>query len=201
MTNIVEKSSRNCSVVYSSKLPLSFGFHVSETPSCLFWILDSGATYHMTPYSKQFSTYSLYPSNKQISTAYGTLDKELGKTIGRARERNCLDIFIKKENTPEPPPTTKLEERLLDDTKIKKVDTKDNGYEEALRGNHISSNQGLDAYKFNESKNHKACLRPNKNESKDKKKVKEKLHKKPDQKYEPPHWRKGKEESCMAWMF
>lgn len=57
----------------SGNLPLSFGFHVSETPSNLFWILDSGATDHMTPSSKQFSTYSPCPSNKKIVTADGTL--------------------------------------------------------------------------------------------------------------------------------
>lgn len=51
--------------------------------------------------------------------------------------------------------------------------------------------------KFNKNK---ARLRPNKNESKEKKKVKEKACEKPDQKYEPPHRGKRKEEGCMYWI-
>jgi hypothetical protein len=70
----MEKSSGHCSVAaYSGKLPLSFGFNVSETASRPSWIIDSGATDHMTPSSKQFSTYSPCPSNKKIATADGTL--------------------------------------------------------------------------------------------------------------------------------
>lgn len=49
-------------------------------------------------------------------------------------------------------------------------------------------------------KDNKACLRPNTNESKEMKKVKEKVREKLDQKYEPPHLSNRKEECCMAWM-
>ncbi|KAK2433017.1 putative mitochondrial protein [Trifolium repens] len=69
------------SLAYSGKLlslnydkfPISFGLNVSNTPSNRCWILDSGATDHMTPLARHFSTYSPCPSNKKIATADGTL--------------------------------------------------------------------------------------------------------------------------------
>nr|KYP63418.1 hypothetical protein KK1_017987 [Cajanus cajan] len=127
-------------------LPISFRFNVSKIIPSL-WVLDSGATDHMTPSSKFFSTYFPCPSNKKIATADGTLitvagignihinpfitlknvlhvpklytnlisvqkltndiscnvvfnnnccvfqDKESGRTIGRARERNGLYLL------------------------------------------------------------------------------------------------------------
>ncbi|KAJ1381714.1 gag-polypeptide of LTR copia-type [Sesbania bispinosa] len=44
-----------------------------NTPFNHYCILDSGATDHMTPLAKHFSTYSLCPNNKKIATADGTL--------------------------------------------------------------------------------------------------------------------------------
>lgn len=95
-----------------------------------------------------------------------------------------------------------MEESFLSSAKVEKVDTKVEGYEEALGENFIPTNQGLDTSikKGNEFKNHKSRLGPYKSEFKDKKREKEKLREKPDQKYEPPHQRKTKEEVCMAWM-
>lgn len=69
-----------------------------------------------------------------------------------------------QENTLESPPTIKLEENLLDGTKVEKVNTQAKGYEEAL-GVYIPTNQGLDMY-FNKGgkfKNNKVRLRTNKN--------------------------------------
>nr|KYP44617.1 hypothetical protein KK1_033899 [Cajanus cajan] len=68
-----------CSLTYSGKFPCSCGFNVSNTPFTHYWILDSGATDHMTPLPKHFSTYSPCPSNKKISTADGTLITTAGQ--------------------------------------------------------------------------------------------------------------------------
>lgn len=94
-----------------------------------------------------------------------------------------------QENASKPPLTAKLEEGLLSGTKVEKVHTKTKGYEEALRGNPISSNEGLDTHvrKGNEPQNHKTHLGLKKSKLKEKKRVKEKAREKPDQKYEPPH--------------
>lgn len=90
--------------------------------------------------------------------------------------------------------TTKLEEILIGNTKVEKFDTKAKSYGQALGGNCIPTNQGIDAsvMKGNEPKNHKTCIGINKNKLKENKGVKEKVGEKPDQKYEPPYWRKRK---------
>ena len=75
----LEKPTGTCSLIYSGKFPLSFGLNVSDTPFTHYWILDSGATDHMTPIPKYFSTYSPCPSNKKISTADGTLITAAGQ--------------------------------------------------------------------------------------------------------------------------
>lgn len=114
------------------------------------------------------------------------------------RDSCCLVDLLSdcvQENPLEPPLTAKLEERLPDDTEVEKIDAQDKGFEGALGENSIPTNQGNDV-SFKEdgkSKDNKARLRPNKNESKVEKKVKEKVHEKLDQKYEPPH-RKGRRE-------
>ena len=59
----LEKPTGTCFLTYSSKFLVSFGFNVSDTPFTHYWILDSGATNHMTPLPKYFSTYSPCPSN------------------------------------------------------------------------------------------------------------------------------------------
>jgi hypothetical protein len=69
----LEKPTGTCTLAYSGMLPISFGFNVSNIPPTSLWILDSGATDHMTPSSNYFSTYHPSPSNKKISTADGTL--------------------------------------------------------------------------------------------------------------------------------
>ena len=55
------------------KSQISVGFNASDKPSNQYWILDSGATDHMTPLPTHFSTYSPCPSNKKISIADGSL--------------------------------------------------------------------------------------------------------------------------------
>jgi hypothetical protein len=55
------------------KFQFSVGLNASDIPFKQYWILDSGATDHMTPLPKHFSTYSPCPSNRKISIADGTL--------------------------------------------------------------------------------------------------------------------------------
>jgi len=69
----MDKSTGMCTLIHSSKIPYSLGINVSDINFSHSWILDSGATDHMTPLPLYFSTYSPYPSNKKISTANGTL--------------------------------------------------------------------------------------------------------------------------------
>ncbi|WVZ24536.1 hypothetical protein V8G54_003080 [Vigna mungo] len=75
----LEKPTGTCSLTYSGKFPLLFGLNVSDTPFTPYWVLDSGATDHMTPLHKYFSTYSPCPNNKKISTADGTLITAAGQ--------------------------------------------------------------------------------------------------------------------------
>lgn len=49
-------------------------------------------------------------------------------------------------------------------------------------------------------KNQKPRLMLKKGKSKEKKGVKEKVHERPNLKYEPLHRRKKREEGCMVWM-
>lgn len=122
------------------------------------------------------------------------------------RDSCCLVDLLSgcvQENPPESHSTSKLEKNLLEGIKVEKVDTQAKGYEEALGEKVIPTNQGINVSfkEHGKSKDNKAHLRPNKNESKEKKKLKEKFREKPYQKYEPPHWSKRKEESCMTWMY
>jgi len=75
----LEKPTSMCCLTYSGKFPLFFGLNVSDTPFTHYWILDSGATDHMTPLPKYFSTYFPCPSNKKISTADGTFITTTGQ--------------------------------------------------------------------------------------------------------------------------
>lgn len=68
-----------CSLAYSGKHCSSFGFNVSGLPLKYSWIMDSGATDHMTHSSNLFSTYSPCPSNKKIATADGSLTTVAGR--------------------------------------------------------------------------------------------------------------------------
>ncbi|RVX15996.1 Copia protein [Vitis vinifera] len=67
--------------------------------SCRFkstpWIIDSGASDHMTNSSNMFESYSPCPGNKKVRIADGP---ELGKTIGSARMINGLYYF--EDNLP-----------------------------------------------------------------------------------------------------
>ncbi|KAK0578140.1 hypothetical protein LWI29_005730 [Acer saccharum] len=65
----------SCSLACSCKFPKSSALNVSE--SCPLnseiWIIDSGATNHMTNNASQFNTYTPSPGNRKIKVVYGTL--------------------------------------------------------------------------------------------------------------------------------
>ncbi|GAV76996.1 UBN2_3 domain-containing protein, partial [Cephalotus follicularis] len=54
----LEKPSGACSLALSGKSPFSFGLHALKRFSSDSWIIDSGATNHMTYTSQYFSTYT-----------------------------------------------------------------------------------------------------------------------------------------------
>src|ERR1044072_3289719 len=78
----LDKPAGTSSLAYSvtfGEFPFSFGLNASDTHYNQFWILDSGATDHMTPLPNHFSSYSPCSSNKKISTADGTLMTTAGQ--------------------------------------------------------------------------------------------------------------------------
>ena len=69
----LEKPMGVCSLAHSVKFPFSQAFSVSGMSLSSSWIIDSGATDHMTLSSEKFSTYIPCPSNKKITIADGSL--------------------------------------------------------------------------------------------------------------------------------
>ncbi|KAH7542645.1 hypothetical protein FEM48_Zijuj02G0096100 [Ziziphus jujuba var. spinosa] len=63
----LEKPSGTCSLVYLGESPLFIGLNVSDTIFSNSWIMDSGATGHMTHSSNFFLTYSPCPSSRENS--------------------------------------------------------------------------------------------------------------------------------------
>lgn len=70
------KSEDSSTSLALSGISSPFALHVSA--SVYPWILDSGATDHMTPTASQFVTYQPSPSNKKISLADGSLTTAAG---------------------------------------------------------------------------------------------------------------------------
>ena len=58
-----------CSLTLSSETLISLGLNASSNEFRNAWILDSGATDHMTHNPNQFKTYSSCPSNRKIVVA------------------------------------------------------------------------------------------------------------------------------------
>ena len=69
----LEKPSDTCSLALSGKFPISQGLNVSNNSIGNLWIMDSGATDHMTHSSLKFITYTPCPSNRKIAVANGFL--------------------------------------------------------------------------------------------------------------------------------
>ena len=63
-----------CSLVLSSTPSFSFCINASNRVYGDFWVIDSGATYHITSKSQLFHTYTPCLSNKKFAVANGSLD-------------------------------------------------------------------------------------------------------------------------------
>ena len=72
LISTLEKPLGTCSLVYSGKSPSFIGLNVSATTFANSWVMDSGATDHMTHSPHFFLTYSPCPSSKKIATANGS---------------------------------------------------------------------------------------------------------------------------------
>ena len=69
----LEKPTGTCSLVYSGEFPSFIGLNVSDTTFAKSWVMDSGATNHMTHLPSIFLTYSPCPSSRKIATAMAPL--------------------------------------------------------------------------------------------------------------------------------
>ena len=67
---------RTCSLTLLSETLISLGLNASSNEFRNAWILDSGATDHMTHNPNQFKTYLPCPSNRKIVFANGTTTTE-----------------------------------------------------------------------------------------------------------------------------
>ena len=80
----LEKSNTStCSLVQSGKVSNSIGLNVSDKCDMDSWIIDSGATDHMSHSPHIFTTYTPWSSNMKISVADGSLTTVAG--IGDAK--------------------------------------------------------------------------------------------------------------------
>ena len=67
-----------CSLILSSETLISLGLNALSNEFRNTWILDSGATDHMTHNPNQFKTYLPCPSNRKIIVADGTTTTVVG---------------------------------------------------------------------------------------------------------------------------
>ena len=66
-------------VIVSSLPDLTTTLNASTTPSNNSWIIDSGASDHMTGISFLFSSYNIYSSMEKVRIANGSLSLVFGK--------------------------------------------------------------------------------------------------------------------------
>ena len=76
LDKMAEKST--CSLALTSTSSPSFSLHASEITYYNSWVLDSGASDHMTPFSHVFITYNPCPSSRKIMMADGSLTTVAG---------------------------------------------------------------------------------------------------------------------------
>ena len=69
----LDKPTGACSLALSGTPSFSFSINTSNKVYDDSWVIDSGATNHMTPKSQLFHTYTPSPSNKKIVVANGSL--------------------------------------------------------------------------------------------------------------------------------
>lgn len=75
----IDKPVGSCSMAQSGKYSTNCPLNGSSTVSNGIWVVDSGATDHMTNSSHNLSTYTPCPGNKKIKTVDGTLISIAGK--------------------------------------------------------------------------------------------------------------------------
>ena len=73
-----KKSSCTHSLALKGKFPISIGLKASYQTLAASWVLDSGATYHMTHSSHKYNNYNPYPSSRKIATIDGSLTTVVG---------------------------------------------------------------------------------------------------------------------------
>ena len=74
----LEKPLGTCSLVSSGESSYFIGLNVSDTTFAKSWVMDSGATDHMTHSPSIFFTYFPCPSSRKIATANGSLTTVAG---------------------------------------------------------------------------------------------------------------------------
>lgn len=72
------RATDTCSLALSGKI-LSYALNVSNKIDPSSWIIDLGATDHMTYNSQKFISYTLNPSNKKIIIVNGTSTTTVGQ--------------------------------------------------------------------------------------------------------------------------
>ena len=72
LLNSLEKSSSTCSLAQSGKYLNSYALSASSMSSLGSWVIDSGATDHMTHSPIRFRTYNPCPGNRKITVADGS---------------------------------------------------------------------------------------------------------------------------------
>jgi hypothetical protein len=79
LLNTMEKPSGSCSLAQNGKIPISHVFSASNKNHSSIWVIDSGATDHMTYSAGAFTSYQPCPSNKKITVADGSLTTVAGQ--------------------------------------------------------------------------------------------------------------------------
>jgi hypothetical protein len=79
LLNTMEKPSGSCSLAQNGKIPISHVFSASNKNHSSIWVIDSGATDHMTYSAGAFTSYQPCPSSKKITVADGSLTTVAGQ--------------------------------------------------------------------------------------------------------------------------
>ncbi|RVX06582.1 Retrovirus-related Pol polyprotein from transposon TNT 1-94 [Vitis vinifera] len=83
------KQHRTGSLAYSGKFPFSIGLNVSDITFANSWVIDSGATNHMTHSPNIFSTYFPCSSSRKIAIADGSLT-----TVAVSNKRSSIPFYL-----------------------------------------------------------------------------------------------------------
>ncbi|KAG6735946.1 hypothetical protein POTOM_061371 [Populus tomentosa] len=94
LLNTMEKPSGSCSLAQNGKIPVSHVFSASNKNHSSIWVIDSGATDHMTYSADAFTSYQPCPSSKKIIVADGSLTTVAGQgtiPLNPGEENNTED--------------------------------------------------------------------------------------------------------------